>query len=29
LKDIGHVPMLEDPERTAEVIDTFIQQIDK
>ncbi len=28
-KEIGHVPILEDPEQTAEVIDTFIQQIDK
>ena len=27
LKDIGHVPLLEDPIRTAEVIDNFIQTI--
>ena len=26
LKQIGHVPILEDPERTAEAIDRFIQK---
>jgi pimeloyl-ACP methyl ester carboxylesterase len=29
LKEVGHVPILEDPEQTAEVVDTFIKQIDK
>lgn len=29
LKEIGHVPILEDPEQTAEVIDRFIKQIEK
>ncbi|WP_415405826.1 alpha/beta fold hydrolase [Sulfurovum sp. CS9] len=27
LKEIGHVPMLEDPERTADEVDKFIRQI--
>lgn len=29
LKEIGHVPILEDPKQTAEAIDTFIKQIEK
>ena len=29
LKEIGHVPLLEDPEQTADEIDRFIKQIDK
>ncbi len=29
LKEIGHVPILEDPEQTADEIDRFIKQIDK
>jgi len=29
LKDIGHVPILEDPVQTAYIIDTFITQIEK
>ena len=29
LKEIGHVPILEDPEQTAYIIDTFITQIEK
>ncbi len=28
LKEIGHVPLLEDPEQTADVVDKFIRQID-
>lgn len=28
-KEIGHVPILEDPEQTADEIDKFIKQIDK
>ncbi len=28
LKEIGHVPILEDPDQTAEAIDKFIRQID-
>jgi pimeloyl-ACP methyl ester carboxylesterase len=28
-KDTGHVPILEDPEQTADIVDTFIKQIDK
>jgi pimeloyl-ACP methyl ester carboxylesterase len=28
LKQIGHVPILEDPVRTANEIDKFIQEID-
>jgi pimeloyl-ACP methyl ester carboxylesterase len=29
LKEIGHVPLLEDPARTADEIDTFIKQIER
>ncbi|WP_373033367.1 alpha/beta fold hydrolase [Sulfurovum sp.] len=29
LKEIGHVPILEDPEQTADEVDKFIKQIDK
>ena len=28
LKEIGHVPLLENPEQTADVVDKFIRQID-
>lgn len=29
LKEIGHVPLLENPEQTADIVDDFIKQIDK
>ena len=29
LKEIGHVPILEDPEQTADEIDKFIKQLEK
>ena len=29
LKEIGHVPILEDPKQTADVIDNFIKQMEK
>lgn len=29
LKEMGHVPLLEDPEQTADAVDDFIKQIDK
>jgi len=29
LKETGHVPILEDPKQTAEVISKFINQVDK
>jgi pimeloyl-ACP methyl ester carboxylesterase len=29
LEEIGHVPMLEDPEQTVEAVDTFIKQIEQ
>ena len=28
-EEIGHIPLLEDPKRTAETIDSFLEQIDK
>jgi pimeloyl-ACP methyl ester carboxylesterase len=29
LKEVGHVPILEEPERTAEEVDRFIKQLDQ
>jgi len=29
LDEIGHIPLLEDPQRTADAIDSFLEQIDK
>ena len=29
LKEIGHIPLLEDPEKTADTIDSFLEQIDQ
>ena len=28
-EEIGHIPLLEDPERTADTIDSFLEQIDQ